>query len=610
MQPSHYKLIHNVYARQITKLHGLWDSIVDPYENGYYDYRYEPLAEPYGLNKKPADKSDRVEYDFDTSPKLLVPGDWNSQRPELMFYEGTIWYKRNFDVDPTPGKRFFLYFGAVNYEAIVYVNGKRVARHVGGFTPFEVEVTSELVQGDNVVVVKVDNTRRREGVPTVNTDWWNFGGITRDVLLVELPQTFIRDYSVQLAPGSERTVAGWIKLDGPRAAQRLVLRIPEANVDHELVVDAAGFARFELEVALERWSPNNPRRYEVVLESETDRVVDQIGFRSITTRGADVLLNGRPVFLRGISIHEQAPLRTGRATSEGDARTLLGWAKELGANFVRLAHYPHNEHMVRVAEELGLLVWAEIPVYWTIQWENPETYANAERQLLDVITRDKNRAAVILWSVGNETPVSEPRLDFMRRLIAVARRVDGTRLLTAALERYYRDERTQVVDDPLGVDLDVLGVNEYVGWYDGLPTKADGLTWDVAYDKPLVISEFGADAKAGFHADAETRWSEEFQAAVYEHTLAMLERISVWRGLSPWILTDFQSPRRPLPKILDFWNRKGLISDRGEKKQAFYVLQAYYRALASREAAGAPPAAVGTEPSDAASAARAAPERS
>jgi beta-glucuronidase len=587
MQPSHYKLIHNVYARRSTSLNGQWDSIVDPYENGYYDYRYQPLEEPYGVNKKPAKKTDRIEYDFDASPKLTVPGDWNSQRPELGLYEGTIWYKKTFEVDKAPGRRLFLYFGAVNYEAIVYVNGKRLARHIGGFTPFELEVTDDVVQGENVVVVKVDDTRRREGVPTVNTDWWNFGGITRDVLLVDVPQTFIRDYFVQLKPGTDGAeIAGWVKLDGPRGTQQVNLHIPEAGVHETVYTDGAGFAWLSVKAKVERWSDENPRRYEVVIEAESDRVEDRIGFRTIETRGPDILLNGEPVFLRGISIHEQAPLRPGRATSEADARTLLGWAKELGCNFVRLAHYPHNEHMVRVAEELGLLLWAEIPVYWTIQWDNPETYANAERQLLDIITRDKNRAAVTLWSVSNETPITDARSTFLRRLIAVARHVDSTRLITAALERHYRDERTQVVDDPLGKDLDVLGVNEYVGWYDGLPEKCDGLTWDVQYDKPLVISEFGGDAKAGYHADRDTRWCEEFQASVYEHTLAMLRRIPVWRGCSPWILNDFQSPRRPLPGILDFWNRKGLISDRGEKKQAFFVLQAFYRELAARGVPG------------------------
>jgi beta-glucuronidase len=137
-----------------------------------------------------------------------------------------------------------------------------------------------------------------------------------------------------------------------------------------------------------------------------------------------------------------------------------------------------------------------------------------------------------------------------------------------------------VVDDPLGADLDVLGVNQYVGWYDGLPDKADSLVWQVAYDKPLIFSELGGDAKAGHYGPPEQRWTEDFQANLYQHQIAMMKRISVWRGLSPWILNDFQSPRRPLPVIQEGWNRKGLVSDQGEKKQAFFVLQAFYDAVA------------------------------
>ena len=131
-------------------------------------------------------------------------------------------------------------------------------------------------------------------------------------------------------------------------------------------------------------------------------------------RGTDILLNGRPIFLRGICIHEEAPLRGGRAYSREDALTLLGWAKELGANFVRLAHYPHNEFMVREADRMGIMVWSEIPVYWTIQWENPATLENARNQLKEMIARDKNRAAVVIWSVANETPLSDARFRFSK----------------------------------------------------------------------------------------------------------------------------------------------------------------------------------------------------
>jgi beta-glucuronidase len=584
-------LIANVFGRKHQSLNGAWHTIVDPYENGYYDYRYEPLEQPYGSNLKPKDEGDRIEYDFDQSPTLNVPGDWNSQRPELGLYEGTVWYKTSFQGRRRADRRSFLHFGAANYEAIVYVNGRRLGKHVGGFTPFEFELGEALVDGENTVIVKVDDQRRRDGVPTVNTDWYNFGGLTRDVLVIDVPKTFIKDYFVQLEKGSLDRIGGWIVLDGPDAAgQAVQLRIPELRVSLSSKTDASGRATFSLcpkdhGANLELWSGKQPKRYLVEIEAGSDKVEEKIGFRSIATRGADILLNGQPIFLRGISIHEQAPERPGRATSEADARKLLGWAKELGCNFVRLAHYPHNEHTVRVAEELGLLVWSEVPVYWTIQWENPDTYANAERQISEMVQRDKNRAAVILWSVSNETPISEPRNAFLRQLIATVRRLDPTRLLTAALERHYSDERTQVVDDPLGRDLDVIGVNQYVGWYDGLPPKCDDISWDVKYDKPLVFSELGGDAKAGHHGRPTQRWTEEFQKALYQHQIEMMKRISVWRGLSPWILTDFQSPRRPLPKIQDGYNRKGLVSDQGEKKQAFFVLQAFYDRVARNPSA-------------------------
>ena len=208
-----------------------------------------------------------------------------------------------------------------------------------------------------------------------------------------------------------------------------------------------------------------------------------------------------PIFLRGVCIHEEAPFRGGRAYSREDAQTLLGWARELGANFVRLAHYPHNEFMIREADRMGIMVWSEIPVYWTILWENPATLENARNQLSEMIARDKNRAAVVIWSVANETPLSDARLSFLRNLISHARSLDSTRLISAAMERHYIDATTQMIDDPLGEYLDVLGCNEYVGWYDGLPDKADRLEWKSKYQKPLIMSEFGGDARYGHHGD-------------------------------------------------------------------------------------------------------------
>jgi beta-glucuronidase len=577
--------LQNVFARQAQTLNGKWHVIPDPYENGYYNYRQDPHdaapnpTQGYFLDKKWTDKSELLEYDFDTSPTLMVPGDWNSQEDKLFYYEGTVWYRTTFEHTAKPNTRQFLYFGAANYQADVYFNGKKLGRHVGGFTPFEFEVTGKLRTGSNSVVVKVDNARHKDAVPTVNTDWWNYGGLTRDVLLVETPAVLVRDYEIGLAKGTGNRIAARVQLDGARQRVMVTLEIPAAGIEVRSLSDSNGEVSFDIpagKIAL--WSPESPKLYDVRITGGDDVVNDRIGFRRIEVKGTEILLNGKPQFLRGISLHEENPIRGGRAYSVEDARTLLGWAKELGCNFVRLAHYPHNEHMARVADEMGLMLWEEVPVYWTIQWENPATLANAKNQLTELITRDRNRASVIIWSVANETPVSEPRTRFLKQLVDTARALDATRLVSAAMEVHAdpKDNNHRIVDDPFGAYTDILSFNQYIGWYDGLPDKLQNIRWTLGYQKPVMISEFGADALQGMHGERTHRFTEEFQQDLYKQTLAMLGRMPQWRGTTPWILVDFRSPRRPLPHIQDGWNRKGLIGENGVKKQAFYTLRDFY----------------------------------
>ena len=569
-------LIANIEQRATISLNGPWHYIVDPYDSGYYDYRHQPRTDGYFRNAAPRDKRDLVEYDFAKSDTLTVPGDWNSQKKELFYYEGTVWYERSFTYRKPPGKRVFLAVGAANYLARVYVNGNQVCEHEGGFTGFNCEVTDQVKDGENFVVIYVNNQRRRDAVPTDMTDWWNYGGLTRDVELVEVPATFLEDYFLQLRKGSASQIEGWVRMS--EGSHPVTVRIPELKVEQRVQTDATGAADIRIDApGLERWSPEHPRLYEVELEASGEVVRDRIGFRTIEVRGRDILVNGAPVFLRGISMHEEAPLRSGRAWSEQDATTLIGWVQELNGNFARLAHYPHNRNMARVADRAGVFLWSEIPVYWTIDWENPATLANAKRQLGEMIRRDKNRASVILWSVGNETPLTPARLAFMTELVNTAHRLDPGRPVTAALETHYDDRNTKVIDDPLGKELDVLGCNEYVGWYERTPEDADAMTWKTVYDKPLVMSEFGGDARAGLHGGTDERWTEEYQENLYRHQFEMLKKIDFLRGMSPWILTDFRSPRRVLPAVQDNYNRKGLVSDKGEKKKAFFALKDFYR---------------------------------
>ena len=572
-EPPASNLIANISSRTTISLDGSWSTIVDPYETGMGSRFYE--------NAKPKDKSQLVEYSFDASQKLRVPGDWNSQRESLLFYEGPLWCQRYFSYHKRPNTRVLVYFGAANYHARVWLNGKNIGEHTGGFTPFNFDASSEIAEGDNSIVVEVSNTRSKDGVPALNTDWWNYGGLTRTVALVEVPDTFIQDYSVQIAKGSADRVAGWVQVEGKPSAPDVTIEIPEAQVKQVVPLRADGRAVFSFPAKLTLWSPENPKLYRVIVSGGGDSVSDEIGFRSIETRGTQIVLNGKPIFLRGISLHEEAPFRGGRGFSEEDDRTLLQWARDLGCNFVRLAHYPHNESMIRMADRMGLLVWSEVPVYWGIAWQSPDALENAEEQVRDMIARDHNRAAVILWSLSNETPIVPGRTEFLKSLAAYARQLDSTRLITSAMNHADSSVAgTRSLNDPLSQELDVLGWNEYLGWYEGRPEDADHLQWKTADEKPLIISEFGAGAVYGKHGDADTRFTEEYQANLFAHQIRMLKRIPSLAGMSPWVLMDFRSPRRPLPGIQDFYNRKGLISDRGQRKQAFYVLQKYYREVA------------------------------
>jgi len=578
--------IQGAYLRKHYSLNGKWNYIVDPYECGYYNYRYQPYDETgwrggYFEYRKPSSQSDLIEYSFDNDNYLKVPGDWNTQYEKLFYYEGTIWYKKSFDLEKKPNKKYFLYFAGANYEKHVYLNGVKLGKHEGGFTPFTFDITNIVKEKDNFIIIKVDNKRKKEGVPTLNTDWFNYGGITRDVFIIETPLTYIQDYKFELRDLNKKTIGGYIKLNGNDISKiKINIEIPELKKKITITTNTEGIANFEESFKnLILWCPEVPKLYDVIISTDKDTIVDKIGFRKVEVKGIEILLNGKPIFLKGICIHEENPIRANRAFCIEDAKMLLNWVKELNGNFARLAHYPHNEYMARVADEMGVLLWEEIPVYWTIDWNNENTFYLAKKQLIDLIERDKNRASVIIWSVGNETPINENRNKFMIGLINTAKEYDNTRLVSAALEQHsLKDKKNiHIVDDPLINYTDIISFNEYIGWYDGLPDKCLDIEWQIVKEKPVIISEFGGGALQGLHGDKTTRWTEEFQEDLYIKTLVMLSKIKNLRGITPWILADFRSPRRNLSGIQDGWNRKGLIgAETGMKKKAFYILKDFY----------------------------------
>lgn len=560
-------------GRGAESLDGQWHYAVDQYDTC--------LRQKWYLERNRDSKGFTlpVDYSFDEWPLMHLPCCWNTAAPEYLLYEGPMVFTRKFEYEPVrAGERVFLKIGAANYVCRVFVNGSYVGMHRGGSTPAYFEIGRNL-RRDNRILIVVDNTRRGTQVPPENTDWFNYGGLYRDIEIFRVPEIYIKDFQLELVPdGTYRSIRTRITLS-ENVHTTAVLTVPELGIREEIPVFAGrGTAVFGVEPEL--WSPENPKLYEIHLDCMDDSVSDRVGFREIRVKGREILLNGQPVFLRGISAHEDS-VKGGKALTDAERVETIRIAKELGCNFMRLAHYPHSERMAQLADELGLLLWEEVPVYWAIRFEREDTYQDAENQLSELILRDYNRASVIIWSVGNENLDSDARLRFMGGLADRAHELDPTRLVSAAC--LVNGERNRI-EDRLEKYLDVIGLNEYCGWYSPDFAALPDLLENSNPDKPVIITEFGADALAGHHGTVSDKGTEECQAYVYERQVEVLRTIPYIQGMTPWILYDFRCPRRT-SSIQRYYNTKGLCSaDKTYRKTAFYILQSFYRELAEGSA--------------------------
>lgn len=567
--------MQNVSGREKQSLNGVWNILIDAYDEGlkkkWYILRDSNNG---GLN----------ELCYEGNLTLRVPGDWNHQLPELYLYEGHIWYQRRFDSKILPDKRMFLHFGAVSNNCIVFLNGEKIGEHKGGFTPFQFEVTGKLKEKDNYIILRVDNIRGENTIPALSFDWWNYGGITRDVDLVYVPENYIQDYFIRVDNNDTGKLDIKVKLNGENVSRKeIVVELNEINKKITLKTDENGIARSSKKISLELWSPEKPKLYDVAITSGNDKITDRIGFRSIKVDGNKLLLNGKPIYLRGVNFHEEIANEKRRAYSKADAEFLGNSALEMNCNFIRLAHYPQSEYTVRLAEEKGILMWEEIPLWQKINFASEEVCKLAETMADEMIQRDKNRCGVIIWSISNETSkFSKPRNKFLAELVTRVKSLDNTRLVSSALHQSQavkEDEWTVMkLEDPLIELLDVVGYNKYLGWYQKFPCEPENLKWE-AYGKPLIISEFGAECVQGNNLGDTTNlnsWSETYMENVYKKDLISFDNSEDIVGLSPWILFDFRVPRRSHALFQKGWNRKGLISPEYRKKNAWYVMKCYY----------------------------------
>lgn len=553
-------------------LNGQWHYAVDQYDScirqkwfheNYYDDNGNTLP---------------VDFSFDEWEIMQLPCCWNNFDRLFQLYDGAMIFTRKFlYAAQKENVKVFLKIGAANYMCRVFLNKKYVGMHRGGSTPCYFDI-SEYLEHENRIMIQVDNTRRYDQVPALDTDWFNYGGVYRDIELIRVPQIHIKEFQIALKPdGNFHTIYGNIRLS-EKVNDEAQLHIEELHICQNISI-RDGYGAFSFEAAPQLWSPENPKLYDVTVACLTDQIRDRVGFREIRVEGMDILLNGQPVFLRGISCHEES-VSNGKALTDEERIENIQLAKELGCNFMRVAHYPHNERMAQLADELGMLLWEEVPVYWIIDFASEDTYQDAENQLKELIHRDYNRASVIIWSVGNENQDTDARLKFMGSLAQCAHKMDATRAVSAACLVNYEKN---AIEDRLEDYLDIIGLNEYCGWYTADWNRFPELFENSKPQKPVIITEFGADALANEHGTYLDKSTEECQAYVYERQTALIEKTDYIKGMTPWILYDFRCPRRTSVKQR-YYNTKGLLSaDKKHKKLAFEVLQKFYQKKKTQE---------------------------
>lgn len=624
-------LIGWIDNREYLSLNGQWKYIVDPMNNGLPETSF---FGGFPENKTQKDGYELIEYNFDQADVINVPGAWNEQKDELFFYQGSIWLFKKFNFNIDPNKLNHLYIGASNFSTKIFLNGERVGQFNSGYTAFNFDISDYLIDGENVLLVQINANLSENSVPTKKTDWWPYGGLVGDVLIVNTPKIFIENAYVQISDLQKKRLNFRAKLNLNKN-MNIKLIIDELNLQRSFTTNKNGeideFIKFK---NIDLWSPDNPKLYNITVKIEGDEIVDQIGFREIKTKGKQIFLNGSPIKFKGISMHAEPIGEKGIAFSKAHFESLVTTSKELNINFIRAAHYPYTRHMAKVCDELGIMLWEEIPVYWNINWTNKQTKEDALNMLSNLVTRDWNRASVVVWSLGNETPFSKDRMTFMNDLKDRLGELDVSRLKSAAIlsgdaqtfsklisiiakvglekkdltakERYIFEEIIKNVpvpvekllpfeiniNDPLANELDLIAYNEYFGWYYTSFFSAqigirESLLREIMFElmpsfiirsefnKPIHISEFGAGAKHSFKKTNQV-WSEEYQAKVYLKQLEMLKSNPQVQGISPWILKDFRSMMRPLNNVQDFYNRKGIIDENGNKKQAFSVLSNFY----------------------------------
>ncbi|MHA2393537.1 MAG: glycoside hydrolase family 2 protein [Promethearchaeota archaeon] len=497
-------------------------------------------------------------------------------------YEGIFWHFHQFDLRENLDTVNFDYisrFKGSNYNTKIWINGNFTGSHDGGFTPFEVNLTKFIKLKNNFLVVRTENTRRNSQVPSISFDWFNWGGIYRNVDLMIQNKHRINDITIRTVLIEKDQCK--IEIDFKRIGM-LSLRWEIRDTDNKTLLFNGSIPE-ENDINVIKiifnnpklWSPEDPNLYLLKIFNSASETSDKLlyettfGIRQIEVHGTRIYLNKKKINLRGISLHEEY-LPYGRSIPYNKRKEDVENIKRLGFNAIRTAHYSHDEDLIDLADKVGILILEEIPLYQHCDFKNPQTYDTAKKMLQELIKRDINHPSVIWWSVGNENPLHKRNCArFIKKLIGYARELDSTRIVTCVSRKWISDLTRKYID--------VATINAYFGWY--YPhEKMINLMLDVmrtpVANKPWIYTEFGAGAKYGFRVNwnKQQKYSEENQLQILESTIKTLNSKDFCAGWFIWIYRDFKSIKRT-NRYQQGFNRKGIVSgENNDKKLIFYRL--------------------------------------
>lgn len=542
-----------------------------------------------------------------------VPHAWNVNDPSVASFVGTVArYRKDFELPSRDGGlAWILRFESVNYHARVYLNGEEIASHSGAYLPWEVRLPRRLLKptGTNRLEVQVDNRRGEEDFPPMSYSvarneptggWWNYGGILREVYLRRVASADLE--TVQVLPILPcRTCDAQVRVRAvARNHDRLARSVRVAGTFGEHAFEAGTrtigpgeSAVFKATVAVpgpQLWSPDSPHLYPVELTARVGGAIAQryslrSGIRSIKKVNGRLYFNGLPLNWRGFGLHEDS-LERGFALNNADRQAIADTVQDLGGTLMR-SHYPLHPQLMEIADEEGLLVWSEIPVYQVRSHvlERARVRRAAVRMLGHNILTNGNHPSVIVWSIANElnSVVTPAQGRFIRAAARTARRLDPTRPVGQAVA----SNLTLPCQKRLK-PIDVYGLNEYFNWYTG----ADGTMAEREHlgvflrkvrrcypEMAIAVTEFGAEANR--HGPAEERGTYEFQDAFVRYHLGEFENHPWLSGATYWALQEFRvrpnwdgGNPRPAPPI----HQKGIVAFDGSKKPAYFTVQELFRA--------------------------------